>query len=665
MHSITEIRNLALIGQTGAGKSSLVKQLLSKMDAGLPASNGNGLDHETLDATPWFGDYQGVRINLLDSPGYPDLTGRAMEVLAAGDTAVLVLNASRGVEVVSQQLMKAAAERHMCRMIVINHIDDPDVDYPALMDQIAEVFGEESLPLNLPKPAGDGVADCFFQPDDVATALGSVEAAHDALIDQVVEMDEELMEVYLEQGQALNPDQLHDPFEMAMREGHLIPVCFVSAKTGVGISELLKVIHRLCPNPQEGNPPEFLLGEGKDAKPIEIAPSEKGHAIAHVFKVMVDPYVGKLGVFRVYQGKIGVGSQLFIGDGRKPFKVTHLYQLQGRKLSEIRQAVPGDICAVSKVDEIHFDAVLHDSHDEDHHHLRPLDMPPPMYGLALSPSRSGQEQKLSDVLHRIADADPSLRVEHRPRLNETVIWGLGEIHLRSVLDVMAKDYQLEVSTRMPSIEYRETIRGKAEGHHRHKKQTGGAGQFGEVFLRVEPMERGSGFEFVDKVVGGAIPFQFIPAVEKGVRQVMEEGAIAGYPMQDIRVTVYDGKHHHVDSKEIAFVTAGKKALQHAIEAANPILLEPIAKLQIVVPETAMGDISGELSAKQGMIAGTQSLAGQRIEIEAQAPLRALGDFQMRLKSMSGGEGHFTMSFSHYAPVSPELQKELKAARKQA
>lgn len=662
-HSVSAIHNLAFIGQSGAGKTSLIKQLISLTDT--KASILSDTIKETLDATAWYAEHQGTHINFLDSPGYPDLSGRAMEVLTACDAAVLVLNASRGVEFFSQQIMQAAEERHLCRMIVVNHIDASNLDLPALMEQIQEVFGRQCLPLNLPLSAGDGVADCFFSSEPQSTLLGEVSDAHDTLVDQIVEVDEALMELYLEQGQNLQPEQLHDPFETAMREGHLIPVCFCSAQTQVGIDLLAKILMRLSPTPIEGNPPEFLKGEGDAAEPVSISQSADAHVLAHVFKVMVDPYVGKLGIFRVYQGTIKPGMQLYVGDARKPFKVVHLYKVQGEKLEEIEEAIPGDICAISKVEEIHYDSVLHDSHDEDHFHLRPLKLPPSMYGLALEAKIQGQEQKLSDVLHKMEDADPSIRVEHRPRLNETILWGLGEFHLRSVLNSMAQDFNLDVNIAPPSIEYRETISANAEGHHRHKKQTGGAGQFGEVLLRVEPLPRGSGFEFVNAVVGGAIPGPFIPAVEKGVRQAMDEGILTGALIEDLKVTVYDGKHHSVDSKEIAFVAAGKKAFIEAFHAANPVVLEPIADLKIIAPETSMGDITGELAAKSGMISGTQALTSHRVEIEAQAPLRELSDFQTRLKSLTGGEGYFSMTFSHYSPVTFEIQKQMIAEYQQS
>jgi elongation factor G len=330
---------------------------------------------------------------------------------------------------------------------------------------------------------------------------------------------------------------------------------------------------------------------------------------------------------------------------------------------EIEQAIPGDIAAVAKVEEIHFDAVLHDSHDEDRVHLAPLRFPQPMFGLALEPKHKGQEQKLSQALARLAEEDPCFRVEHHKELNETVVRGLSDLHLKVMLERMKERYGVEVITHPPRVAYRETIAARADGHHRHKKQTGGAGQFGEVFLRVEPLGRGAGFEFVDEVKGGVIPNQFLPAIEKGVRQAMESGAVAGYPMQDLRVTVYDGKYHPVDSKEVAFVAAGKKAFLDAVGKARPIVLEPIVDVEVAIPEANVGDVTGGLAGKRARILGTDTQRGGELVIKAQAPLAELIDYPSELKAVTGGRGRYSLDLSHYEPVPPPVQKQLSEAWK--
>lgn len=674
-YSTADIRNIALVGQAGAGKTLLAESLLAQ--AGAIRGRGSQergtlvcdfdaqekqLGH-SLDAAIVNFDSLGCHVNLIDTPGYPDFIGRSLTVLEAVETAAIVVSAVNGVEPMTQRMMDFARDRELCRLVIINKIDNRDAHPQRVLAELREVFGRECLPLNLPADQGRAVVDCFFKPGSAAPDFSAVAAAHTEIIDQVVEVDDALMALYLEQGEELTPEQLHDPFERALREGHLIPVCFVSAETGAGVSELLEIFARLMPNPGEGNPPPFLQGEDEAAERVRIEPDPAKHVIAHVFKISIDPFVGKLGVFRVHQGTVRSASQLFVGDSRKPFKVAHLYRLQGKDHIEVPQAIPGDICAVSKVDELHFDAVLHDSHDEDHFHLKSIVFPPAMAGLAIEPERRGEEQKLSDSLHRLVAEDPCVRVEHHASLNETVLYAMGELHLRVLLERMKDRYGVHCKTHTPSIPYRETITRPADGHHRHKKQTGGAGQFGEVYLRVEPLERGQGFEFVDEVVGGAIPSQYIPAVEKGVRQLLAEGAIAGFPVQDLRVIVYDGKHHSVDSKEVAFIAAGRRAFQNAFREAGPIVLEPVVRIEITTPSNATGDITGDLATRRGRVSGNSALNGQRTRISALVPLAEINDYQARLKSLTGGEGTFTMDLSHYDPVPARKQQELMNAFK--
>ena len=575
----------------------------------------------------------------------------------------MVISAQSGIEMIASRMMDWAAKRRLCRLVIVNKIDAENVDLPSLLASIQSLFGKECLPINLPAGGGKRVVDCFFNPDGESD-FSSVGQAHSALVDQVVEVDEELMALYLEQGE-ISPEELHAPFEKALREGHLVPVCFVSAKTGAGVAELLDVLVKLAPNPAEGNPPLFYKGEGESASEFRSEPDPKKHVLAHVFKVVMDPFVGKLGIFRVHQGTITKDTQLFVGDGRKPFKVGHLFMLQGGKSVEIERAVPGDIAAVAKVDEIEFDCVLHDSHDEDHIHMRPLEFPTPMQGVAITPKKRGDEQRISEVLHRMIAEDPTLVVEHDATTNETVLRALGDLHLRSVLERMASQFKLEVDTRPPRIPYRETITAQAEGFHRHKKQTGGAGQFGEVSLRIEPRERGAGFEFLDQTKGGVIPHQFMPAVQKGVEQVLGTGAIAGFPLQDVRVVVYDGKHHPVDSKEVAFVAAGKKAFLDAIEKARPIVLEPIVTVEVICPETNTGDIAGDLSSRRGQVTGTRGLQPGVLAINGLAPLAELEGYSARLKSVTGGHGSWSMQLSHYEQAPPQLQQQLVAEHKKS
>ena len=671
-YTTESIRNIALAGHAGAGKTSLFEALLhaggaiqgmGTVERGNTVSDTDEQEKaraHSIDTCVAQIEHADCRINLIDTAGYSDFRGATLASLAAVETVMIVVNAINGIEHSTRRMMMHARERGLARMLVINKIDFDGAHLAALVDALREEFGSECLPVNLPGNRGNRVLDCFFQHEG-STDFSSLAEAHQQIIDQVVEISETVMDLYLDQGEAaLSPHQLHDAFEQCLREGHLVPICFVSARTGAGVKELLDVAARLLPNPTEGNAPPFVRGDGT---PLRVSSDPAAHVIADVFKIVNDPFVGKLSVFRVWQGTIRRDSQLLIDDGRKPFKVGHLFRLHGKNHVEIDEAIPGDLAAVAKVEEIHYDAVLHDSHDDDRITLAPLKFPTPMYGLAVEPKHKGQEQKLSNALARLAEEDPCFRVEHHKELNETVVRGLSELHLKTMLERMRGRYGVEVETHQPRIAYRETIAAQAEGHHRHKKQTGGAGQFGEVFLRVEPLDRGAGFEFVDAIKGGVIPGQYLPAIEKGVRQAMELGAVAGFPLQDLRVTVYDGKYHAVDSKEVAFISAGKKAFQDAVVKAQPTVLEPIVNVEVAIPEHNVGDVTGSLAGKRARIMGTDAQRGGELVIKAQAPLAELIDYPTELKSMTGGRGRYSLDLSHYEAVPPSVQKQLSQAWK--
>ena len=665
-----DLRTVALVGHGAAGKTTLAEQLLAKsamigapgaVERGSTVSDFDPQERSTLHSlrsSVLHCDYKGVRIHLIDTPGYPDFLGQAIGALDAVETVAVVVSATNGIELVTRRMMAWAKARNLCRMIVVNKIDHEHINLPALLEQLQEAFGAEVLPINLPADGGRRVIDCFDHDQGGADFL-SVSDVHRKVMEQVVEVDDAAMEKYLEEG-AVDPTTLHAPLEKALREGHLIPVCFVSARTGAGVEDLLDVMARHLPNPAEGNPPLFFKGDGEAAESFRSEPDSGKHVLAHVFKVVNDPYVGKIGIFRVHQGTITKDTQLYVGEGKKAFKAGHLFNLQGKDTIEVPKLVPGDVGAVAKVDEVVFDCVLHDSHEEDFIRMKPLDFPKPMFGLAIAPRRRGDEGRISEILGKMAAEDPTLTVEHDALTNETVLRGLTELHLRSVLERMSSQFKLEIDTRPPRVPYRETIAGAAEGHARHKKQTGGAGQFGEVFLRVEPLPRGSGFEFVDQVKGGVIPFNLIPAVEKGVREVLGTGYVAGYPIHDLRVTVYDGKHHPVDSKEIAFVSAGRKAMLDALPKARPIVLEPIVNVEIVTPDSAMGDITGDLSSRRGQVTGTGNLAAGMMVVQGVVPLAELEGYAGRLKAMTQGSGSFSMELADYQPVPPGVQQQLAA-----
>ena len=664
------LRSIALVGHGAAGKTSLAEALLfatGAINAKGSVEKGNTIadfdaqekeaGHSLTSAVVNFG-YEGTHVHLIDTPGYPDFSGQAIAALAGVDTALIVINAQTGVELMTERMMRHAAERKLCRMIVINKIDAENLDLPGLVANIRERFGKQCMLLDLPAHGAADVVE-VLEHDAGDADFESVAAAHRALIDQIVEEDEDLLAQYLEDGADPTASALHAPFEKALREGHLIPILFTSAKTGAGIKELLHVLASLAPNPAEGNAPPFYKGEpGDKTEPFQAEPDASKHVLAHVFKVVADPYLGKIGVFRVHQGTMKKDMQLFVGDSKRPIKVGHLYQLQGKDSIEVDELLPGDIGAIAKIDEVDFDCVLHDSHDEDHIHLVPLEFPKPMAGLAVETRKKGDEQRLFDILGKLAMEDPTFVVERHPTSNETVVRGLGQIHLKSKLARMAGQYKLEVDTKPPRIPYCETITGSAEAMYRHKKQSGGAGQFGEVHLRIEPKGRGEGFEYVDAVKGGVIPGVFMAAVEKGIRQGLEGGVVAGYAVDDLKVTVFDGKTHAVDGKEVAFTIAGRKAVIEAIRNAKPIVLEPIVSIEIIVPESAIGDLAGDLSGRRGHITGTDGRGHGMAAISGEVPLAELNDYQSRLKSLTGGQGSYTIEFARYAAVPPNVQQQL-------
>ncbi len=675
-----DIRNIVLSGHGGSGKTTLADMMLfaagavTRKGSVTDGSSFSDFEKEEKDhghsifSSLLHLDASGKRINIIDTPGSPDLIGQALQVLPAIDTVVVVVNAVAGIEVVTRRMMEAAKNLGMPRAIVINKIDSPEVDLESLVDRIQKSFGHECLPFNLPINSGKGVVDVLGKHDG-ACDFGSVEEAHRALMDSIVEMDEAIMEKYLA-GEEPDEAHLHSALEKAMIEGHVVPIMFSDAKAEVGIKEFIEVICRHFPSPTEAKPWSMLHGEGEE-KPVQYKDDVAQPLMAHVFKVTTDPFVGKLALFRVHTGKAAGSTQASMGGSKKTVKLGHLFHLQGKEHNEVNEIIAGDIGAVAKIEELHTGDVMRD--DPKAQLLKPAKVlyPTPMFGLAITPKARGDEQKISVQLQKLAEEDPTFKWQTDKQTHEVVVNGLGELHLRLALERM-KNRGLQVDTKPPKIAYRETISLKADGHHRHKKQTGGAGQFGEVYLRVEPLPEdspvsrkngGTGIEIVNEVFGGAIPGQFIPAVEKGIHDLMEQGPVAGYPIQDVRVAITDGKHHPVDSKEVAFRTAGKLAFKDAMLKAKPALLEPIVNMEVTVPEDKMGAITGDLSGKRGRIQGTDVLPGGMAVVKAQAPLSEVMQYQSQLKSVTGGQGSFVMEFSHYEAAPPQVQQAVAAAYK--
>lgn len=668
-YSTKDLRTIALVGHGSCGKTSLIEAMLYRSgmipELGSIERGNTMCDNDALEkqvqhsirlavahidtAMP---DLTPVRIHVLDTPGYADYLGQDLSALDAVKSVCAVVDATKGVELLTRRMMDVAKERNLCRMIVVNKFEDPNVDLEALLAQMQEIWGPGVLPINLPANNRTIVIDCFDK-DEGEADIFSVGEVHRAFIEKIIEEDDETLERYFEEG-TVDPRSLHPLITKALREGRIIPVCFVSAKNLIGIRDFMKVIIRHLPSPEEANDALFI---NPDGTPYPTTPDKDKPVIAQVFKVVNDPYIGKIGIFRVHQGTITKDTMLFVDENRKSVKAAHPLILQGKTTAETDRLSPGDIGALAKIDDIKYGSVLH-SEPELNIRMRPINFPKPMFGVAIKPARRGDESRLNEVLIKMLSEDPTLAVDHNPVLNETVVRGLTEMHVRSVLDHMKVDFNLEVQTGTPSIPYRETIAGKAEGHCRHKKQTGGAGQFGEVFLRIEPLPRGAGFEFVDEVKGGVIPFNLIPAVEKGVREVLGTGFLAGYPLQDVKVTVYDGKSHPVDSKEVAFVSAARKAFLDALGKASPQILEPIVKIEIVASQDYFGDIASDLGSRRAQLSGSDSLAGGLVEIHALVPLSELDGYATRLHALTQGQGSWSMELDNYSPAPAAKQAEL-------
>jgi elongation factor G len=496
---------------------------------------------------------------------------------------------------------------------------------------------------------------CLSAAKETATDFSDIEEAKTALMDAVVETDEALMERYLG-GEKINEDELKAALRKAIVSGGVIPILFTSAKNDVGVDALLDFIAAGCPNPLEGLKRKIVTGEGETQKKEEIIPKIDGPLVGQVIKLYSDPRSNlKYSVIRVHSGAIKPDTNFLKNEEHKGVRAGHLYLSRGAENHEVPEASAGMLCTLTKIEELHVGDLVQVGKPGK---MAFVPMPKPMFSLAIEPKNRGDEQKISGALNRLQEEDPTFKMTHDRQTNEEVISGIGDLHLRIMLQRMEKRFKLEVTTKVPKIPYRETVTTLAEGHYRHKKQTGGAGQFGEVYLKVEPMEREGGFEFVDEIFGGSIPGQFLPAVEKGVHDLLEHGAIAGFPLQDIRVRVYDGKSHPVDSKEVAFRIAGKLATKEAVLKAKPVLLEPVVTVEVTVPAQYVGDITGDLSGRRGRILGQDMLPGNMAVIRAQVPLSEVAQYNSQLRSVTGGQGSYSMEFSHYDIVPPNIQQEI-------
>jgi len=663
-----DIRNIVLLGHGGSGKTSLAEAILHKTGA---TNRLGSVDDKTsicdyydeekehqhsIQSAIVHVEHGGKLINIIDTPGYPDFTGSAITAIPAAETAIIVINAAAGVETNTRKLFELATGANMPRIIVINRIDVENIDLPRLLKDVREFFGSQCRCANLPAEDRGSVIDCI-ENQTGHSPLMDVAQAHTELIESVIEADDNLMESYLA-GEEISAEKIASVFVKALNAGTVIPILFTNARKEVGITELLDVVARYTPSPVESNPRRLKQGD----KTIELKPDPAAPLAGVVFRVGFDPRSNmKYSSMRIFSGTIKSDTNMVRNDEKKGIRPGHPLKSQGGENNEIDAGIAGDIMTLAKIEELQVGDFIHDGRTAGKFTMPPL--PEPMFSLAIELAARGDEQKISSALNKLCEEDPCFKVARDQQTSELVVSGLGDLHLRVMLEKLEKRFKLSVNTKQPKIPYRETITAKAEGHYRHKKQTGGAGQFGEVYLRVEPGERNSdpSLEFSWDIFGASIPGQFEPAVYKGVVDVMQKGIVAGFPMQDIQVSVYDGKSHPVDSKEVAFRAAGKGAFTDAIQKAKPVLLEPIVNMEITVPSENMGDITGDLSSKRGRVLGQDMLAGNMVVIKAQAPLAEVSQYNSQLKSVTGGRGSYAMSLSHYEIVPPNVQTQIVAA----
>jgi elongation factor G len=700
-YRMQDIRNVALMGHGGTGKTSLVDSILfhakavdklGSVDDGSSVSDFEDEEKHrkfSIDASIMHCDWKSKRLNIIDTPGYPDFIGAALGSLSAIETAIIVIHASSGIQVNTRRVFREAGDRQLGRILVINKMDVENIDYDGLLAAIGESFGTQCVPLNVPVGQGDkftGVVSVRTPPaSPTAGALADPAELRSRLLEAAVESDEELMVRYLE-GDQLTEDEINGAIIKAIGTGSLIPILFASSKKGIGITELLDTITSFGLAPDQVKR-TLIKKEGDEVKEVPLVVKEDGEPIAHAFKTVTDPFVGKLSYLRVHSGKLVGDTGVLIVRTGKLAKFGHLLSVQGKKQDVVPDAVAGDVVAVAKVEEIVCgDTIGGGSAGAV---FPPGKMPTPMASLAVQPKARGDEGKISGSLNKIADEDQTFRVRRDAETKEMVISGMSDLHLDVVRSRCRRRFQLEMEVKPPRIPYRETVTSNAEDMYRHKKQTGGSGQFAEVHLRVYPLPRGGikpeefltkdkfpharhhsyhpdvNFLFIDSIVGGTIPNQYLPSVEKGVRKTVESGVLAGYVVQDVAVEVHFGKDHPVDSKDIAFQIAGEMAFKQAFEKARPAILEPIVIIEVTLPTDKMGDIMADLSGRRGRIQGTDTLPGNLSLIKASVPLGEVMDYARSLGSITGGQGSFLVEPSHYDVVPGNVQQQIIDRAKKA
>lgn len=651
MAKAEKIRNIALLGHSSCGKTSLAEAMLFAAGAttrkGDPSSGTSILDFEeeerekkiTINGATAFLTWRDHLIHIMDLPGYLDFLGEMTSGLMPVETAVLCIDLAAGIKVTTRKAWSLMEEMGVARAITLTKIDQEPERIPEIVSQIEEAFGSACI------------LAAHYENDKVTPLLdGGPENLRTKFVEKIVETDEELMEKYLG-GEDVNREELLSALRKALRSGEIVPIFLTSATTDAGVKALLDLVVDAFPSALETAEKIARKGDEK----IEIPVGEDKPFLAQVFKILTDPYVGKLAFFRVYAGRVSLGETIHNPRVGRNERIGALYKIMGKEQKAVEQLVAGEFGAVSKIEEIKIGDTL--CAQEEVIVIEPPKFTEPMVSYAVVPKSRGDEEKISTALSRLADEDPTFVAKWESETGELVIRGNSTLHLDVMTKRLRRRFGVEIETRLPKIPYRETVTSRGEGHYKHKKQTGGRGQYGEVYLRVEPLERGAGYEFVDAIVGGVIPRQFIPSVEKGVQKAMERGVLAGFPVQDVKVTVYDGSHHVVDSDDYSFRLAGERAFHDGMAKAKPALLEPIVDIEVIAPPRFMGDIISDLNGRRARITGTEMVGDQQV-IRAKVPLAEVLTYSTQLRSITGGEGTYTITFSHYDIVPPNIAQQI-------
>ncbi|HVT30527.1 MAG TPA: elongation factor G [Lacipirellulaceae bacterium] len=686
---VEDIRNVAICGHGSAGKTTLVDHLLVKTGAvtGQPSvDNGTSVcdfDEEekhhkhSIEASIVHFDHAGVHFNMIDTPGYPDLIGQTVGALRAVETVLIAIDAHAGIKVNTRRVWEEAGNAGLGRIICITKLDADNINFEPLIDAIKEVFGSQCALFNVPIGHGHdlkGVVSTLDVPKDTAGALIDPASLSESVMESIIEADEAVMEKYLE-GEMPSKEDLQRLCAEAVRQGTLTPIVCVSTKMNVGLDELLALLV------QASLPPSAVVRTGKkEGDDVTLKCDPSAPLSAQVFKTRIDPFVQRLSFMRIFSGTLKKDSTVPSPGARKGIKIGPLLSVQGEKTAPVDEAIAGEIVAVAKTEDLHTGTSLGEVE------LPPIKFPTPMVGLAVAPKARGDETKLSGALHKLTEEDRTVRLDHDQETKEMVLTGMSELHLQLLRERLKRRDKVEVETHEPKIPYRETIQANGEGSYRHKKQSGGSGQFGEVHIRMYPFPEGTqqeefatkerfpqlknthyhekhNFLWVDTVVGGSIPGNFMPAIEKGFLEKITSGVVAGYPVQNICVEVYFGKDHPVDSNETAFRIAARQVFAKVFRESKPSLLEPIVTMEITVPVGNVGDVSSDLSGRRGQMVGMDSAGGGMTTVVATAPLAEVMTYARTLSSMTGGQGSYTMEFARYDVVPPNIQQQIIAKAK--